>query len=184
MDLTRPADTRELLERLEHESFDLLINNAGASRFGRYVDLPAEVLEGLIWLNFTAPALLCHQFLRTCPPNAILVNVTSIVGVIPMPGNSLYSSAKAALRTLTECLWFEARERTVRVLEFRPVSLKTDFHRLAGSNPLASPAMAMDPARAAQDLVCTLAGLEISPANLAFQQCFLRPSIASCRVAS
>jgi len=158
LDLSEPSDTRGLLDRLEHESFELLINNAGASRFGPYAELAQGIVEGLLWLNFTAPALLCHQFLRTCSSKATFVNVTSIVGVVPMPGNGLYSSAKAGMRTLSECLWFEARDRGVRVLEFRPVSLKTDFHRLAGRNSLASPRMAVDPARVANDLIRALAG--------------------------
>ena len=158
LDLSQPSDTRELLRRLGDESFDLLINNAGAARFGPLEALPPDVIEGLIWLNFTAPTLVCCAFLRNCRPGATLVNVTSIVGTVPMPGNSVYSSAKAGLRTLSECLWFEARAKGVRVLEFRPISLKTDFHRRAGGESMAAGGMALDPAAAAQDLVRALAG--------------------------
>jgi short-subunit dehydrogenase len=156
LDLAQPPDTRDLLRRLEGERFDLLINNAGASRFGPLDTLPPSVIEGLIWLNFTAPALVCREFVRNSQPGAILVNVTSIVGTVPMPGNSVYSAAKAGLRTLTECLWFEARDMGVRVVEFRPMSLKTGFHRQAGAEPIAGRGMATDPAVAARDLLRAL----------------------------
>jgi short-subunit dehydrogenase len=156
LDLAHPSDTRDLLRRLEGERFDLLINNAGASRFGPLDTLSPGVIEGLIWLNFTAPALLCREFVRTCQPGATLVNVTSIVGTVPMPGNSVYSAAKAGLRTLTECLWFEVRDKGVQVVEFRPMSLKTGFHRQAGAESIAGRGVATDPAVAARDLLRAL----------------------------
>jgi hypothetical protein len=152
-DLAQPGPTRDLLRRLEEESFHLVINNAGAARFGAFSDLSPEAVEELIHLNFTTPALISRQFLQNSPPAATLVNVTSIVGSLAVPGNSLYCATKAGLKMLSECLWFEARARGVRVLDFRPVSLKTDFHRLAGRASLASSGMGVDPAAAARDLV-------------------------------
>ena len=51
----QPSQTREFLRRLEDESFDLLINNAGASRFGAFLELSQQAVEELIYLNFAAP---------------------------------------------------------------------------------------------------------------------------------
>ncbi len=158
VDLSQPGPTRELLNRLADEPFDLLINNAGASRFGALTELSPQAVEELLYLNLTAPALLSYQFVRLSRPGATLVNVTSIVGTVPVPGNSLYCAAKSGLQTLSECLWFEARAKGVRVLDFRPVSLKTDFHRLAGSASMAGAGLAVDPAVAARDLVRAIAG--------------------------
>ena len=55
-DLSQPSQTREFLRRLEDESFDLLIYNAGASRFGAFSELSQQAVEELIYLNFAAPA--------------------------------------------------------------------------------------------------------------------------------
>jgi uncharacterized protein len=152
-DLSQSSQTNEFLHKLAGESFNLLINNAGASRFGLFADLTPPAVEELLYLNLTAPALIARQFLQNAPPQATLVNVTSIVGTVSMPGNGIYCAAKAGLKTLTECLWFEARGKDIQVLDFCPVSLKTDFHRLAGRDSLAGGGMAVDPALAAQDLV-------------------------------
>jgi uncharacterized protein len=152
-DLSQRSQTCDLIHCLADESFDLLINNAGASRFGAFAELTPQAVEELIYLNFTAPALIARQFLQNAPPQATLVNVTSIVGTLPMPGNGLYCAAKAGLKTLSECLWFEARRKGVRVLDFCPFSLKTDFHRLAGGDSLAGGGMAIDPAQATRALV-------------------------------
>jgi short-subunit dehydrogenase len=157
-DLSQPSQAQEVLRRLEDEVFDLLINNAGASRFGLFSELSTQAIEELIYLNFTAPALISRQFLRKSRPGATLVNVTSILATVPIPGNSLYSAAKAGLKTLSECLWFEARGKGVRVLDFRTATLKTDFHRLAGRESVTISSIAVDPATAARDLVRAIEG--------------------------
>lgn len=157
-DLSHPVATLDLARRMEGDPFDLLINNAGASRFGRLQDLPVESVGDLLHLNLTAPAILSRQFFRSAAPGATLVNVSSIVATTPMPGNSLYSAAKAGLKALSECLWFEGRAAGIRVLEFRPVSLRTDFHRRAGMDSLAAGGSAVDPATAARAMMEALAG--------------------------
>src|SRR5262249_1190305 len=82
--LAQPAPIRDLLRRLEDEPFDLLINNAGASRFGGFAELSYQAIEEIIHLNLTTPALIGRQFLEKAPPGATLVNVTSIVGSVPV----------------------------------------------------------------------------------------------------
>jgi short-subunit dehydrogenase len=156
-DLSRREDTHALLQLMHDAPFDVVVNNAGGTRFGRFSDLPADIVEEIAWLNFTAPALISRQFLRTAPADATLVNVTSIVATVPMPGNTLYSAAKAGVRALSEGLWFEARQRGLRVIEFRPVSLRTQFHEHAGQPALTDARNALDPAEAARQLVRILA---------------------------
>ena len=57
---------------------------------------------------------------------------------------------KAGLQALNECLWYEARLEQIRVIDFRPLSLDTEFHERAGRKPLRSGGSS--PARAAADL--------------------------------
>jgi short-subunit dehydrogenase len=134
------------------------VNNAGASRFGSLTALSPDEVRRLIQLDLVTPALLSQAFLRSAAPGATLVNVTSIVGTIGVPGNATYSAAKAGLQTLTECLWAEAERRGVRVLDFRPVSLGTGFHQAAGGGSLAAPGMQVASERAARDLVQAIEG--------------------------
>lgn len=156
-DLSRADALSSLLERMRDEDFDVLVNNAGASQFGPLAELSAEAVEQLVYLNFTAPVLLSREFLKRCKPGAMLVNVTSIVGTLPMPGNAVYSAAKAGLSALTECLYFEARVKQVRVLDYRPVTLRTDFQHAAGGASTRGADKGVSADEAARDLVHTMA---------------------------
>ena len=153
LDLSNREQTQELVQVVERQGFDVLVNNAGASRYGSLTDLDEDTVERNLWLNFVTPALLSWAFLRTAKRDSVLVNVTSIAGTLPMPGNALYCAAKAGLQALSECLWHEMKRDHVRVIDFRPVSLKTGFHRAAGSEPMCPALMAVEPDIAARDLV-------------------------------
>jgi short-subunit dehydrogenase len=157
LDLSTRAGTEELVRIVERESFRVLVNNAGASQFGALTTLSEDTAERTLQLNLVAPALISRAFLRTAAPGSVLVNVTSIMGTIPLPGNTLYCAAKAGMQVLTECLWYEARQKKVRVMDFRPVSLRTNFHRSAGGNSVAG-GMAAAPEAAARDLVVAIEG--------------------------
>jgi uncharacterized protein len=152
-DLSRTETLMRLLERLHGEPFDLLINNAGAARFGPLAELSVKAAEEMVCLNFTAPLFLCREFLRQCRPGGMLVNVTSIVGTLPMPGNAVYSAAKAASSALSECLYFEALAKRVRVLDYRAVTLQTGFHKAAGGESARGGGKGVSAELAAHDLV-------------------------------
>lgn len=157
VDLSTTSGTTELIRLIEQETFDVLVNNAGATRFGAMSTLSRETLEQSLHLNFTAPALLSWAFLQNSRPGSILVNVTSVVGTIPVPGNTPYSAAKAGLQALTESLWYEQRANRVRVIDFRPAAMGTNFHRAAGGASL-SGSSAGTPEAAAKRLVAAIEG--------------------------
>jgi len=157
LDLATSAGANALVERIESESWDVLVNNAGSTRFGPLKSLGDSELDGILRLNLVTPARASGAFARGARAGAVLVNVTSIVGVVPVPGNSPYSASKAGLQALTECLWYELHESGVRVLDFRPVSIRTDFHESAGQKRMATGLM-VDPAVAAAALVRSIEG--------------------------
>lgn len=151
-DLADPAQAELLSEMIAARPFDVLVNNAAASRFGPFDELSGAHLRGIIQLDFVTPALLSWAFVRSAPADAMLVNVTSIVGMIGVPGNAAYSAAKAGLQSLTESLWYEMAARGTCVLDFRPVSMKTGFHQAAGKAPMAPSGISVAPEQAAKDL--------------------------------
>lgn len=151
-DLTDPVQVDSLCEIFAAQPFDILVNNAGGSRFGRFDELSCEILRGIIQLNFVTPTILSRAFLRSAPVGATLVNVSSIVGTTGAPGNAAYAAAKAGLQCLTECVWYEAASRGLNVLDFRPVSLKTSFHKVAGGPSTVPERMSVPPEQAARAL--------------------------------
>lgn len=157
LDLSVRSDMQELVRLIEQQRFDVLVNNAGASHFGSLASLKLETVEQDLWLNFMTPACLSWAFVKAAKPGSVLVNVTSIVGIVPVPGNALYCAAKAGVQTLSECLWYEAKDKQVRVIDFRPVSLRTGFHQAAGGKSMSTAGMAVEPGTAARDLVDAIA---------------------------
>lgn len=153
VDLSSEVGVSDLVGLIEHEPFDVLVNNAGAAVFGPLRSMSSDLLIGQLWLNFMAPACLSQAFVKTAPAGSVLANVTSIVGRIPMPGAAAYSAAKSALQTITECLWYESLRNNIAVLDFRPVSIHTDFHDAAGVRALSVQIARASPERAARSLV-------------------------------
>lgn len=102
-----------------HERIDVCINCAGA---GRYVELwktpRAEVLSML-----DAPLVSAAYFSRAVIPQMLarnsgtIVNVQSPASRTPFPGSTMYSTARWALRGLTESLRADLHGTRLRVLE-------------------------------------------------------------------
>ncbi len=116
-------DTDSLTGKLREEGvekLDVLVNNAGF-----LVNKPFNLLEAGDWqqvyeTNVFAPARLISALLPIleCPPFAHVVNIGSyggFQGSAKFAGLSAYSSSKAALANLSECLAEELREKNIRV---------------------------------------------------------------------
>jgi len=110
------------LQVLSHiNSVDILINNAGALVNKPMEDLTSEEVEYMYRVNVISQ----FEFLRALLPYmgkgqlpTHIVNISSmgaLQGSMKFPGLSAYSSSKAALATLTECLAEEFKDRNIFV---------------------------------------------------------------------
>jgi NAD(P)-dependent dehydrogenase (short-subunit alcohol dehydrogenase family) len=82
-----------------------LVNNAGLARFAPLEKASDEDFERLLATNVRAPAALIRAalpYLRQ--ERGAVVNVSSVGGVLAMPGRSYYGASKAALNSLTRSL--------------------------------------------------------------------------------
>lgn len=131
-DLADPGAITLLAAHLEAEPYALLVNNAAIGLYGDFAALPAEEIRRLLRLNIDALVELSHAFLRHAQPGAALVNVSSILAFLPMPGNGIYSATKAFVTSFTESLWTQQRGRGVHVLGVCPGTTATEFHVRAG----------------------------------------------------
>lgn len=149
---------------------DLVINNAGAARFGSFASSPAETWNEQLAVLLDGPVRLTRPAFRAMRARGrgTIVNVTSLAVEFPLPYMTAYNSAKAALAMFTESLAIEAAIAGVTLIDFRPGDYHTPFNaavRARGFPPdqdgrsarawarleelLAS---APEPARAARDL--------------------------------
>lgn len=114
---------------------DGIINNAGIiQKFIHVNDLAIEDITRLMNVNFygtlyLTKAFLPHFLLR---PEAHVVNISSMGGFIPFPGQTIYGAAKAAVKLLTEGLYAELKDTNVRVTVVHPGAIATNITENSG----------------------------------------------------
>lgn len=114
---------------------DGIINNAGIIQpFVKVNDLTFEQVERVINVNFygcvnVTKAFLPHLLKR---PEAHIVNISSMGGFLPVPGQSIYGAAKAAVKLFTEGLYAELKDTPVRVSVVFPGAIATNITTNSG----------------------------------------------------
>ena len=118
-----------------HGAVDGIINNAGIIQpFVRLNDLPYDAIERVLNVNlygviYMTKAFLPHLLKR---PEAHIVNVSSMGGFFPVPGQSLYGASKAGVKLLTEGLYSELIDTNVRVTTVFPGAIATNISQNSG----------------------------------------------------
>lgn len=89
--------------------FDIVINNAGYLINKPFIDCSLQDIEEVYAINIYGPIQLIKSVIQHANPKSKchIVNIGSMGGYqgsVKFPGLSLYSSSKAALANLTECL--------------------------------------------------------------------------------
>lgn len=117
----------------EHHRVNLLINNAGVALGGRFADLSLAEFDWLMRINLQAPVHLTHALLPalTAAPGAHIVNLSSIFGVVAVPGQTAYCTSKAGLRGFSESLRTELAPSGVGVTTVHPGGIRTGIARSA-----------------------------------------------------
>jgi NAD(P)-dependent dehydrogenase (short-subunit alcohol dehydrogenase family) len=97
---------------------DILINNAGALINKPFMDTTAQDFADLLQTNVIGHVNMIKNVLPLMPHGAHIVNIGSMGGFqgsVKFPGLAAYSSSKAALHALTECLAFELADKGIKV---------------------------------------------------------------------
>lgn len=113
-----------------HGTVDALINNAGIIQpFVRLNDLEYEAIERVLNVNLYGPIYLTKAFLPHLleRPEAHIVNVSSMGGFFPVPGQTLYGASKAAVKLMTEGLYAELYDTNVHVTIVFPGAIATNI---------------------------------------------------------
>jgi short-subunit dehydrogenase len=118
-----------------HGSVDGLINNAGIIQpFVRLKDLNFDVAEKVMNVNFFGTLYMVKAFLvpLRSRPEAHIVNVSSMGGFLPVPGQCVYGASKAAVKILTEGLYAGLMETGIKVSIVFPGAIATEITRNSG----------------------------------------------------
>ncbi len=131
-DLATPAGIERAAAALAATHFDLLVNNAGVGIYGSFTGIPVAQQLAMMHLNCDAVVALAHAFLGRAQAGDALVNVSSGIGIMPMPAAGVYSATKAFIAALSQSLWFEYKKRGVYVMGLCPGVTTTLFNERAG----------------------------------------------------
>ena len=154
LDVTDDSSVKDALEKvvLEKGRIDVLVNNAGYGLFGAFEDLSLDEIKAQFETNFFGVIRVTQHVLpimRT-PQNGggVIVNVSSINGLIAFPVISAYVGTKFAIEGLTESIAYELEPFGIKVILIEPGVIGSNF--MKGS---VLPKKALDPQSPYSELV-------------------------------
>ncbi|NKJ08948.1 SDR family oxidoreductase [Rhizobium sp. SG741] len=111
---------------------DVLISNVGVAKRTAFLDLTEDDLVRGLQINVLSGILCSQSFLRQIQlqgtPGAI-VHMSSVNGVMAMPGYTIYNISKGAIEQLTRVMALEFAPLGVRVNAVGPGTILTDMVR-------------------------------------------------------
>lgn len=113
-----------------HGAVDAIINNAGVIQpFVEFNDLDFDVIDRMVNVNLLGAINMNKAFLPVllARPEAHLVNIASMGGFLPFPGQTMYSASKAGVKLLTEGLYSELMNTKVGVSVVLPGAVNTNI---------------------------------------------------------
>src|SRR5205807_7634812 len=130
VDVSDSAAVEGFAKRVEKDfgRASVLINNAGVALYGTFAEIAITDMEWLMRINFWGVVYGCKFFMPLLQrePEAHIVNVSSIFGLIGPPGQTAYASAKFAVRGFTESLREELRATgAIKVTSVHPAGIAT-----------------------------------------------------------
>jgi len=110
---------------------DILINNAGYALNGALEETTVEETRRQFETNFFGGVRLVKAVLPTMRKQGSgqIINVSSLVGLVPIPFMGVYSASKFALEGYTEALRYEVNALNIRVSLVEPGFIQTNFAR-------------------------------------------------------
>lgn len=149
-DLTTREGVRSLSRYAESKPIDILINNAG-SLLARtpVLEFTEELWDGVITLNLTSAFFLSQAVLRGMKERqqGVIVNVSSVAARFGGGIGALaYSSAKAALSTMTRGLTKEFASSGIRINAVSPGTVLTHYHETFSTPAMLEGVRSMTPA--------------------------------------
>ena len=127
--MTRLFDeTREAFGKL-----DVLVNNAGVYKFAPLQELDEKDYQRQFGINVLGPLLVTREALALFgPEGGSVINVSSIVSRMGIPGSAIYAGTKGALDTITQVLASELGPRKIRVNAINPGMVESEGTHAAG----------------------------------------------------
>ena len=130
-DVTIAEDREKLLAQCQNHlgGVDILINNAGVGAMGRFDEAEPQRLRQVFEVNFFALAEMTRAALPMLKAgdDALIVNISSVLGHRGAPLKSEYSASKFAVHGFSDAIRAELASDGVEVLLVSPSTTDSEF---------------------------------------------------------
>jgi 3-oxoacyl-[acyl-carrier protein] reductase len=133
-DVSKPDDIKRLFAETKktYGKVDVLVNNAGIYDFKPLEAITAEHFHKQFDLNVLGLLLTTQEAVKLMGSGGSVINISSIVGQMPVQQASVYSATKAAVDAITVALSQELGPKKIRVNSLNPGMVETEGLHTAG----------------------------------------------------
>jgi len=121
------AEVRKTLQSWGRERFDYLVNNAGNSQHINFDKVTEADFDAVVNVHFKGVYFLTQKLLPSINDGGRIVNLSSGLTRVAVPGSSAYAAAKGGIEVLTRYLAKELGPRRITVNVVAPGPIQTDF---------------------------------------------------------
>jgi NAD(P)-dependent dehydrogenase (short-subunit alcohol dehydrogenase family) len=121
------AEVRKVLQSSGKERFDFLVNNAGNSLHADFAKTTEAQFDEIFNVHVKGVYFLTQKLLPLMKDGGRIVNVSSGLARVSLPGSSAYGAAKGAVEVLTRYLAKELGPRRITANVVAPGAIQTDF---------------------------------------------------------
>jgi NAD(P)-dependent dehydrogenase (short-subunit alcohol dehydrogenase family) len=134
-DVSAEADVVRLVQgiRERFKTIDVLVNNAGVISHRTLADMDLAEWRRVLDTNLTSMYLVTRAALPAIPKDGSVINITSAVAMVGMPGRTHYTASKTGVVGFTRSLCKELGPRGIRANAVAPGIIETD--QAAGLTP-------------------------------------------------
>lgn len=131
LDVTDAAAVNSVVAEVERNvgAVDVLINNAGYGHEGLIEESTIDQLRQQFEVNVFGAVAMIQAVLPSMRKrrSGHIINITSMGGIITMPGLGFYHASKFALEGISEALGKEVKDFGIRVTAVEPGGFRTDW---------------------------------------------------------
>ena len=131
LDVDNDDSVRNTINKIfdEKKKIDILVNNAGYGLFGAIEDISIQEAKKQFETNFFGAIRTIKEVLPSMreQKNGIIINITSIAGIVGIPAECIYASTKFALEGLSESISYELQPYGIKVILIEPGVINTNF---------------------------------------------------------
>jgi 3-oxoacyl-[acyl-carrier protein] reductase len=134
-DVAKKADIDRLFSETKkaYGKLDILVNNAGIYEFAPLENITEDSFHKQFNLNVLGLLLSTQKAVEHFDSTGgTIINVSSVAGISPPPGGSVYSATKAAVDAITKSLAKELGVKKIRVNSINPGMIETEGVHAAG----------------------------------------------------